>query len=92
MASNIKVAVKGIRAVDHGPGIDVSPDQPDDVREHLAEEMADVHFLIEQLVRAFDLRPEFDRIHEKKLERLLKLLGNGDEKDNGTKTEDTIRE
>lgn len=69
-ADSIKSIMKRIRAANHIHGTKVERQQPVDVRDHLGEEIADTHLILEQLLRVFALLPEFDEYHEKKLERL----------------------
>ena len=73
-ADVIKHTMKQIRIADHVDGTKVEREQPMGVRDRLGEEIADVHLMLEQLLRVFSLMPEFDEHRKKKLERLNKRL------------------
>ena len=73
-AESIKHLTKRIRVMDHVDGTKVDRQQPTSVRDHLGEEIADTHLMLEQLLRVFSLMAEFDMYHEKKMERLKKRL------------------
>jgi hypothetical protein len=76
LADGIKKMTKKIRLDDHVAGNRVDQHLPDETKHCLAEEMVDVHIMIEQLIRVFLMTCEFDKIHEEKRERLCKRLQN----------------
>jgi hypothetical protein len=74
IANSIKTMTKQIRANDHVAGERVERRQATDVRRRISEEIADVHIMMEQLIRVFVLWPEFNKFHDEKYNRLCKRL------------------
>jgi len=72
LAENIKRAMKASRVSTMDSTISIPLDK--DIEDHLAEETADAHIMIEQLVHMFDMWPGFYKKQREKFDRLCKRL------------------